>query len=229
MDGNTTDRLSQKDNCRKEKIGSLLDEASTIARRVLDSIQTLAGTTACKGVQIARLKEWAQSNNLWIEDARTLGTFSDRGSENEVYLSLESNRVYKLNDFRYSDDNLMPFFERIRIHNELFYHCPYVMIGMAENQSGKPCAVLTQPYILAEREATEEEITEELLRLGFHPEMEGEYFSNGYFDIFDASPNNVLMGIDGHLYFIDTIIYKSDTGGLDTYRSLSPNYSPKLH
>ena len=229
MDGNTTDRLSQKDNCRKEKIGSLLDEASTIARRVLDSIQTLAGTAACKGVQIARLKEWAQSNNLWIEDARTLGTFSDRGSENEVYLSLESNRVYKLNDFRYSDDNLMPFFERIRIHNELFYHCPYVMIGMAENQSGKPCAVLTQPYILAEREATEEEITEELLRLGFHPEMEGEYFSNGYFDIFDASPNNVLMGIDGHLYFIDTIIYKSDTGGLDTYRSLSPNYSPKLH
>ena len=229
MDGNTTDRLSQKDNCRKEKIGSLLDEASTIARRVLDSIQTLAGTTACKGVQIARLKEWAQSNNLWIEDASTLGTFSDRGSENEVYLSLESNRVYKLNDFRYSDDNLMPFFERIRIHNRLFEDCPYVMIGMAENQSGKPCAVLTQPYILAEREATEEEITEELLRLGFHPEMEGEYFSNGYFDIFDASPNNVLMGIDGHLYFIDTIIYKSDTGGLDTYRSLSPNYSPKLH
>ena len=103
------------------------------------------------------------------------------------------------------------------------------MIGMAENQSGKPCAVLTQPYILAEREATEEEITEELLRLGFHPEMESEYFSNGDFDIFDASPNNVLMGIDGHLYFIDTIIYKSDTGGLDTYRSLSPNYSPKLH
>ena len=229
MDGNTTDRLSQKDNCRKEKIGSLLDEASTIARRVLDSIQTLTGTTACKGVQIARLKEWAQSNNLWIEDVRTLGTFSDRGSENEVYLSLESNRVYKLNDFRYSDDNLMPFFERIRIHNRLFEDCPYVMIGMAENQSGKPCAVLTQPYILAEREATEEEITEELLRLGFHPEMEGEYFSNGYFDIFDASPNNVLMGIDGHLYFIDTIIYKSDTGGLDTYRSLSPNYSPKLH
>ena len=229
MDGNTTDRLSQKDNCRKEKIGSLLDEASTIARRVLDSIQTLAGTTACKGVQIARLKEWAQSNNLWIEDASTLGTFSDRGSENEVYLSLESNRVYKLNNFRYSDDNLMPFFERIRIHNRLFEDCPYVMIGMAENQSGKPCAVLTQPYILAEREATEEEITEELLRLGFHPEMEGEYFSNGYFDIFDASPNNVLMGIDGHLYFIDTIIYKSDTGGLDTYRSLSPNYSPKLH
>ena len=68
MDGNTTDRLSQKDNCRKEKIGSLLENAAEIARRVLSSIQALAGTTACKGVQITRLKEWAVNNDLWIDD-----------------------------------------------------------------------------------------------------------------------------------------------------------------
>ena len=228
MDGNTTDRLSQKSEPRNAKVNSILEDAAEVAGRVLSSIQALAGTTACKGVQIARLKEWAVNNRLWIDDISLLGTYSDRGSENEVYVNNETQTVYKLNDFRYSDDNLMPFFERIRIHNKLFYHCSYEMIGMAENQSGKPCAVLTQPYILAEREASEDEISEELLRLGFHPEMEGEYFSNGYFDIFDASPNNVLMGIDGHLYFIDTIIYKSDTGGFDTYRTLSPNYSPKI-
>ncbi len=228
MDGNTTDRLSQKSEPRNAKVNSILEDAAEVAGRVLSSIQALAGTTACKGVQIARLKEWAVNNSLWINDISLLGTYSDRGSENEVYVNNETQTVYKLNDFRYSDDNLMPFFERIRIHNKLFYHCSYEMIGMAENQSGKPCAVLTQPYILAEREASEDEISEELLRLGFHPEMEGEYFSNGYFDIFDASPNNVLMGIDGHFYFIDTIIYKSDTGGFDTYRTLSPNYSPKI-
>ena len=228
MDGNTTDRLSQKSEPRNAKVNSILEDAAEVAGRVLSSIQALAGTTACKGVQIARLKEWAVNNSLWIYDISQLGTYSDRGSENEVYVNNETQTVYKLNDFRYSDDNLMPFFERIRIHNTLFEDCPYEMIGMAENQSGKPCAVLTQPYILAEREASEDEISEELLRLGFHPEMEGEYFSNGYFDIFDASPNNVLMGIDGHLYFIDTIIYKSDTGGFDTYRTLSPNYSPKI-
>ena len=227
MDGNTTDRLSQKSEPRNAKVNSILEDAAEVAGRVLSSIQALAGTTACKGVQIARLKEWAVNNRLWIDDISLLGTYSDRGSENEVYVNNETQTVYKLNDFRYSDDNLMPFFERIRIHNKLFEDCPYEMIGMTENQSGKPCAVLTQPYILAEREASKDEITEELLRLGFHPEMEGEYFSNGYFDIFDASPNNVLMGIDGHLYFIDTIIYKSETGGFDTYRTLSPNYSPK--
>ena len=48
------------------------------------------------------------------------------------------------------------------------------------------------------------------------------YNLNNDFDIFDAVPNNVLMGDDGHLYFIDTIIFKSNTGGLNTYNSLSP-------
>ena len=134
MDGNTTDRLSQKDNCRKEKIGSLLENAAEIARRVLSSIQALAGTTACKGVQIARLKEWAINNAIWIDDISQLGTFSDRGSENEVYINNETQIVYKLNDFRYSDDNLMPFFERIRIHDCLIAPSPLIMLQSSNNQ-----------------------------------------------------------------------------------------------
>ena len=134
MNGNTTDRLSQKDNCRKEKIGSLLENAAEIARRVLSSIQALAGTTACKVVQIARLKEWALNNAIWIDDISQLGTFSDRGSENEVYINNETQIVYKLNDFRYSDDNLMPFFERIRIHNCLIAPSPLIMLQSSNNQ-----------------------------------------------------------------------------------------------
>ena len=134
MNGNTTDRLSQKDNCRKEKIGSLLENAAEIARRVLSSIQALAGTTACKGVQIARLKEWALNNTIWIDDISQLGTFSDRGSENEVYINNETQIAYKLNDFRYSDDNLMPFFERIRIHNCLIAPSPLIMLQSSNNQ-----------------------------------------------------------------------------------------------
>jgi hypothetical protein len=54
--------------------------------------------------------------------------------------------------------------------------------------------------------------------------MNGEYFTNGIHDIFDASPNNVLVGIDGNFYFIDTIIYKSDEGNIVTYHSQSPKF-----
>ena len=134
MDGNTADRISQKDNCRKEEVGSLLEDAAKISGRVLSSIQALAGTTACKGVQITRLKEWAVNNDLWIDDISQLGTFSDRGSENEVYINNETQIVYKLNDFRYSDDNLMPFFERIRIHNCLIAPSPLIMLQSSNNQ-----------------------------------------------------------------------------------------------
>lgn len=55
--------------------------------------------------------------------------------------------------------------------------------------------------------------------------MDGEYYSNGIHDIFDASPNNVLVGLDGYLYFIDTIIYKTNDNNVNTYKSLSPKYS----
>lgn len=225
MSNDNTQQISPQGDARENKVGGLLAAASDFARSVLESVQALAGTASCKGVQIARLKDWAVSNHCWMS-RDTLGTYSDRGSENEVYASLDSKYVYKLNDFRYSDDNLMPFFERISVHNELFPDCEYILIGFAENRDGKVCAALRQPFILAQREASQQEIDEELERLGFQKEQEG-YFTNGKYDIFDTVPNNVLMGDDGHLYFIDTIIFKTGTNGFETYNSLSPRASKR--
>ena len=224
MNGNDSQRLPQEDKRDQATIGGILEQAQIVAQGVLESIQSVAGTTTCKGIQIVRLKDWAIERKLWIE-VSSLGFYADRGSENEVYLSTEGNVVYKLNDFRYSDDNLTPFFERIKAHNQYFPDCAYTLLGFAENKSGKVCAILSQPYIISEREATEEEINNELQRLGFMPQMDGEYYSNDIHDIFDASPSNVLVGIDGNLYFIDTIIYKSDKRNLGTYKRQSPKFS----
>ncbi len=226
MNGNNKiDRLSQGGKREETSFCSLLDEASNVARRVLESIQAIAGTTACKGVQIHGLEKFAVRNGYLISRMDDYGSFADRGSENEVYTSFDNNYVFKLNDFRYSDDNLDSFFERISAHNALFPDCAYECVGFAYNQNRKFCAVLKQPFIHAEREATEEEITHKLTKLGFAPQFDGEYFSNGQYDIFDALPNNVLKGSDGNLYFIDTIIYRTDSQNLATYKSLSPRYS----
>lgn len=79
------------------------------------------------------------------------------------------------------------------------------MIGFAYNSQHEFCAVLIQPYIIAEREATEDEIAEHMEALDF--EMDYIYeFHNEDYEVFDAVPNNVLYGIDGDLYFIDTKI-----------------------
>ncbi|MDR0891610.1 MAG: hypothetical protein LBN24_03255 [Mediterranea sp.] len=220
------ERISPPDDSGELGCYSLLEEASLVAQRVLESIQALAGTTAVKGVQIANLERFAKEKGCWIEDISKIGTFTDRGSENEVYLSLvDDTAVYKLNDFRYSDDNLASFFERIEAHNFYFPDCFYELMGFARNKSGKTCAVLKQTFINAMREATQDEIETTLSLLGFKPELNGEYFSNGKHDIFDAVPNNVLIGENGRTFFIDTIIYKSQSNGLESYRSLSPRYN----
>jgi hypothetical protein len=99
------------------------------------------------------------------------------------------------------------------------------MIGFAENQNGKVCAVLVQRFVHSIRLATKQEIHDEFICIGFRPEDNGEYYTNGQHDIFDAVDGNVLIGDDGYIYFIDTIIYPSETGGYDTYRSLSPRCS----
>ena len=226
MNGDQTERLPQPGECRNEGECCILESASAFARGVLEEIKALAGTTSCKSVQLVRLKKWAQEQGCWFDDRSLFGDYIDRGSENEVYLSTDGSEIIKLNDFRYSDDNLTPFFERIYAHNRYFDACPYRMIGFTENRDGNVCAVLVQPYIDDARLATKEEIHEEFLRLGFQPEDGGAYYTNGQHDIFDAVDGNVLVGGDGHLYFIDTIIYPCDTGGYETYRSLSPRFSP---
>ena len=108
-----------------------------------------------------------------------------------------------------------------------FPDCAYDFIGFSQNRDGKVCAVLRQQLVVNAREATPEEIKAEFERIGFHAEDNGEYFTNGIHDIFDAVPNNVLVGDDGNFYFIDTIIFKPDMNGLDTYKKYSPNYSKK--
>lgn len=224
MNETGTQRIPQEDKFNKNALCGIMEQAESVARGVLESIQAIAGTTDCKGVQITQLAKWAKQHNCWIDNNK-LGSYEDRGSENEVYLSSDDNYVFKLNDFRYSDDNLSPFFERIKAHNEYFPYCAYSLIGFSENKSAKTCAVLRQPYIIASREATEEEIDAELIKIGFKPQMDGEYYTNGIHDIFDASPNNVLVGIDGNLYFIDTIIYKSSNDNIGTYHNQSPKFS----
>jgi len=225
MNGDHTERLSQEGECRENGESCILESASAFSQRVLEEIEAIAGTTTCKAVQLVRLKKWAQEQGYWFCDHSQFGDFIDRGSENEVYLSPNSREIIKLNDFRYSDDNLTSFFERIKAHNKYFPDCAYRMIGFAENHDGNVCAVLVQPYIADARLATKEEIHDEFLRLGFQAEDHGDYYTNGQHDIFDAVDGNVLVDDESNLFFIDTIIYPSNTGGYDKYRSLSPRAS----
>ena len=68
MSNDNTQQISPQGDNGKNEDGGLLASASDFARSVLDSIQALAGTTACKSVQQVRLKQWVQEQGRWFED-----------------------------------------------------------------------------------------------------------------------------------------------------------------
>ena len=55
MDGDYSERISQESERYQNSESSILDAASEVARRVLEEIEALAGTTSCKSVQLVRL------------------------------------------------------------------------------------------------------------------------------------------------------------------------------
>jgi len=185
-------------------IYNLLEQAACIARRSKEAAGETEPTESYKGEQIKELIKFANTNNLWIDLSHLNITYMDRGGENEVFHDGNVS-VVKLNNFEYAGDDLENFFIRITVHNKFFSNVPYQMIGFAYNSLQEFCAVLVQPYILAEREATEDEIAAYMQALGFEMDYYDEYHNSDY-EVFDAVPNNVLYGIDGDLYFIDTQI-----------------------
>lgn len=185
-------------------INNLLEQAACIARRSKKAAGEIEPTEGYKGRQIKELIVFANANNLWIDLSHLNITYMDKGGENEVFHDGKSS-VIKLNNFEYAGDDLENFFIRINAHNKFFSNVPYQMIGFSYNSRQEFSAVLTQPYILAEREATEDEIAEYMEALGFEMDYIDE-FHNDQYEVFDAVPNNVLYGIDKDLYFIDTQI-----------------------
>ena len=185
-------------------INNLLEQATCITRRSKEATGETEPTEGYKGRQIKELIVFANVNNLWIDLSHLNITYMDKGGENEVFHDGKSS-VIKLNNFEYAGDDLENFFIRINAHNKFFSNVPYQMIGFSYNSRQEFSAVLTQPYILAEREATEDEIAEYMEALGFEMDYIDE-FHNDQYEVFDAVPNNVLYGIDKDLYFIDTQI-----------------------
>ena len=185
-------------------INNLLEQATCITRRSKEATGEIEPTEGYKGRQIKELIVFANANNLWIDLSHLNITYMDKGGENEVFHDGKSS-VIKLNNFEYAGDDLENFFIRINAHNKFFSNVPYQMIGFSYNSRQEFSAVLTQPYILAEREATEDEIAEYMEALGFEMDYIDE-FQNDQYEVFDAVPNNVLYGIDKDLYFIDTQI-----------------------
>lgn len=181
-----------------------MEKLTNILRREKEATREVESTESLKRRQLRIIEEYARENNYWLEDLHLLGYYLAEGGENEVYAH-DDPFVYKLNNFEFAGDDVLNFFQRIDIHNHLFPEIMYEFIGFGNNSRNEVSAIIKQPYVIAEREAFPDEIMSYMRSCGFLVEDIDSFRSEEYL-VFDAAPHNVLMGIDGRLYFIDTQI-----------------------
>lgn len=204
---NLFERISQNRVGTKDGIYSSMDRAADIARRCVSTATEVEQAEGITRKQKLELEIFAKENQLfWDLSPSEFGVYLAQGGENEVYLGENGGVVIKFNNFEYSGDDLCNFFERIKIHNMLFPEVTYQVVGFGKNSRKEFCAILLQPFICAKREATEKEIINYMESLGFETGDYGDSFENENYIVFDAVPNNVLIGVDNRIYPFDTQI-----------------------
>ena len=159
-----------------------------------------------------RLVSLAKQHGLFIpaEVTKTLtGKYPKRTGESVVYIDTAAGKVTKVKD-PYAKaamkSGVQPedaAFEHL-VHNLLFPETAYTLEGISE-EMGDVRIVLSQDFIQNYDQPTKEKIAEALAARGLFPE-DNYSFGNELVSVTDVEGDNVLLGEDGTVYFIDPII-----------------------
>lgn len=159
-----------------------------------------------------RLVNIAKQHGLFVSDEiikSFTGKVAKRTGESAVYIDKEAGKVTKVKD-PYAKSAMKSgvqpedaAFEHL-VHNLLFPETAYTLVGISENL-GDVRIVLSQDLVQSKGQPTKEQIAKALAAKGLFPE-DNYSFGNEFVSVTDVEGDNVLLGEDGTVYFIDPII-----------------------
>ncbi len=165
-----------------------------------------------RAAESERLVSLAKLHGMFVpaEVIKTLtGKHPKRTGESFVYIDKEAGKVTKVKD-PYAKaaikSGVQPedaAFEYL-VHNLIFPETAYTFEGISEDM-GDVRIVLSQSFIQSKGHPTKEQIAEALAERGLFPEDKYS-FGNEFVSVTDVEGDNVILGEDGNLYFIDPII-----------------------
>ena len=163
--------------------------------------------------KVRKLTDAARAVGLYVPPMQvpSLGDIvSKRTGESAVYWNHDENAFYKVKNpeakrpIKRTSEKDWPY-EHV-IHNILFPECPYEFIGITEDY-GELRVVLKQRAIGTESFPTSKQIEQSLASRGLY-QIDAYFFSDEIVSVTDVGEHgdNVLLGDDGIVYFIDPLI-----------------------
>ena len=195
-----------------------LEAAENVVRRSYRELRAPAGTRPAdfrsrlarinKARQASDLKAWTREKSLLLSsaefDLRWHSQGGVAGQECDVYYD-ERVSCYIKRNHTVAYEDWIQFFASVRIHNDLFVDTPYTLLGFMEVKRNL-CAILSQPAVRSTRGAERSAVENYMARFGFRHVGHDHYESMSLM-IQDLHSENVLIGPNDGLYFIDTCIY----------------------
>lgn len=162
-----------------------------------------------KNGQVERLLDFAIAENLLFDfkDHNRIGEYLGNGAEQYVYMKDYQPYVLKFNNLKFHE-NPLEYFDRLALHNHIFPEAPYTLIGFSRKYPNEDCfsAVVTQPFVIAQRGADREEVKAEMIKMGFEHVGGNTYVSPDYI-VEDLHQGNALITPDNNVAIIDPVIY----------------------
>lgn len=202
---------------RKSSAGTFA-EAEDVARRSPRVFQAPPGTRPVdvrsavaklrREAQARDLLAWAQAVECWespeVFDGPWLAQGGVSGQEADVHYVAESG-CYRKRNFGWAYEDWYQYFISVKVHNRLFPDAAYSFeaISLVNRHL---CVIVSQLAVPSIRGAPAEEVAAYLSRFGFEDRGNNNYESDTYL-IQDLHDENVLVGEDEQLHFIDTCIY----------------------
>jgi len=195
--------------------GSQQEDAESITRGVQEASPTTEGSQRSareiKKEQDQQLEAYSKKTGSFIENPKeTFGEKIDGGTEQDVYLNKEGDKVIKVNGLS-NHSSWSEFWDRLNLQKELFPDEAYKLVGFTKS-GGRLSAVSEQPYIKG-TPVSRKELIEDLAKRGFfqiHPD--GSLGENQFYNpelgvrISDVHGENVIKDEDGNIRYIDPML-----------------------
>ncbi len=242
-EGDSTKRI--RDGAERKTAESIRESVSNILDGVLRASQEDAKNG--KGWSIGKykaeeekaLKEFANNNNLWVEDFKKGVDPNAKGNEAVVFFNNDGKTVTKINSGAYHAD-WISFTDRLKLHEIHLKPTSYKIVGFTEYK-GSFSLILEQPFVKSKRAATYKEVADDMAKRGFKANFISRLFkfgtfSNGDILIADIVGDNALITEDGTVAYIDPILrdmsnvqyMKSPQGEVLGFVQVQPDGSYKL-